>query len=150
MSTPKERAVMTQKADSIIDEAASGDGFARDYLTMLARITRLIDDIYDQDHEVTREDLLTVLEFLFIKLPVNSFYIRHQDVLLSQHITMYNAWMAANYIEHGDETDRVYAHVWRETVNEVVPVVALLTGGYEHMTAISFKMRKLFKKQLGE
>ena len=63
---------------------------------------------------------------------------------------MYNAWAASNVYEKGNETDRIYAHVWRDTCNEIVPIVALLLGGYEHMVSISIRMRQLFKKQLGE
>ena len=150
MSTQKERETMRHIANSIIDEASKGDVFAKGYLLMISRITRLIDDIYDQDTEVSRENLLEVLQYLFIELPVNPFFNEYRDMLLSQHVSMYNAWQAANVYEKGDEVDRVYAHVWRDTCNEIVPIVALLIGGYEHMVAMSFKTRQLFKKQLGE
>jgi hypothetical protein len=62
---------------------------------------------------------------------------------------MYNAWMAANKAESGDNTDKVYAHVWRDTCNELVPIVTLLTQGFDQMTLVSEKMRPLFKKTLG-
>jgi len=150
MSTQKERETMRHIANLIIDEASKGDVFAKGYLLMISRITRVIDDIHDQDVEVSREDLLTVLQYLFIELPVNPFFNEYRDTLLSQHVSMYNAWVASNLWEKGDETDKVYAHVWRDTVNEVVPIVALLTGGYEHMVAMSLRMRQSFKKQLGE
>ena len=58
--------------------------------------------------------------------------------------------MAANLWEKGDETDKIYSHVWRDTHHEIVPLVALLTQGPTKMTEVSLKIRKLFKKQLGE
>ena len=150
MTTQKERETIQQKSIDIIKEAAGPNPFARAYLWMLARITRTLDDIYDDDQEVTREDLLEVFDYLFIKLPTNQFYIAHQDVLVSQHLSMWNAWMAANKAEHGDEVDQIYAHVWRDTHQEVIPIVALLTQGHEQMNIVSDKVRQLFKKQLGE
>ena len=58
--------------------------------------------------------------------------------------------MAANKRENGDETDKIYAHVWRDNIFEVFPIVALLIGGIDHMKCISEKIRVLFKKELGE
>ena len=150
MTTQKERETIQQKIIDFIKEAGGTDSCARAYLWMLARITRTLDDIYDDDQEVTREDLLEVFDYLFIKLPTNQFYVAHQDVLVSQHLSMWNAWMAANKAEHGDEVDQIYAHVWRDTHQEVIPIVALLTQGHEQMNTVSDKVRQLFKKQLGE
>ena len=150
MTTPKEREVIEKKSNKIIELASGGDEYAAQYLWMLARITRVLDDVFDNDQVITREEHLEVLEYLFVRLPTNPFFIRHQDVLLSQHLSMFNAWMAANVAEKGDDTDQIYAHVWRDTIHEVIPIVALLTQGYDAMPPISLEVRKLFKKQLGE
>tara|TARA_B100000700_G_scaffold282502_1_gene334093 strand:+ start:129 stop:581 length:453 start_codon:yes stop_codon:yes gene_type:complete len=150
MTTQKEREIIEKKSNKVIELAAGGDANAAQYLWMLARITRVLDDVFDNDQVITREEHLEVLEYLFVRLPTNPFFIRHQDVLLSQHLSMFNAWMAANVAEKGDETDQIYAHVWRDTLHEVVPIVALLTQGYDAMPPISQEIRTLFKKQLGE
>ena len=150
MTTQQERETIEKKSNKIIELAAGGDANAAQYLWMLARITRVLDDVFDNDQVITREEHLEVLEYLFVRLPTNPFFIRHQDVLLSQHLSMFNAWMAANVAEKGDDTDQIYAHVWRDTLHEVIPIVALLTQGYDAMPPISQEVRKLFKKQLGE
>ena len=150
MTTQKEREIIEKKSNKVIELAAGGDANAAQYLWMLARITRVLDDVFDNDQVITREEHLEVLEYLFVRLPTNPFFIRHQDVLLSQHLSMFNAWMAANVAEKGDDTDQIYAHVWRDTLHEVIPIVALLTQGYDAMPPISLEVRKLFKKQLGE
>ena len=150
MTTQQEREVIEKKSNKIIELASGGDEHATQYLWMLARITRVLDDVFDNDQVNTREEHLEVLEYLFVRLPTNPFFIRHQDVLLSQHLSMFNAWMAANVAEKGDDTDQIYAHVWRDTLHEVIPIVALLTQGYDAMPPISQEVRKLFKKQLGE
>ena len=73
MTTQKERETIQQKSIDIIKEAGGTDSWARAYLWMLARITRTLDDIYDDDQEISREDLLEVFDYLFINLPTNQF-----------------------------------------------------------------------------
>jgi hypothetical protein len=63
---------------------------------------------------------------------------------------MWNAWMAANAADQGDETDQIYAHVWRDTHHELIPIVALLTQGYDKMKELSSLIRTTFKNKLGE
>lgn len=151
MTTPEERVRDTLKTKKLIEEIVGDNQSAFDYLKMLCRITRVLDDIWDEDNpNLSREEVLEVMEYMFITLPTNSFYVAHQDVLLSQHLSMYNGWLAANVREDGDDTDKIYAHVWRDNIFEVFPIVALLLGGVDHMKYISEKIRILFKKNLGE
>ena len=63
---------------------------------------------------------------------------------------MWNAWMAANKWEHGDALEQAYAHVWRDTIHEVFPIVALLTQGHEQMKKVSEEIRHAFKKEYGD
>ena len=142
MSTQQERKECDEKVEFIIEKTCNGNIFAEIYLGMVARCTRVIDDIYDQDHEVSREKLLEVLEYLFIDIPANPFFIEHRERLFSQHISMWNAWMASNYLSDGDETDQLYAHVLRDACNELLPIVAMLTGGPAHMKIISASRSK--------
>lgn len=150
MTTQKERDVYEEATLLIIAEAAGENYAARDYLWKLACVSRTVDDIFDQDQELTREQLLEAVEWLFIKLPSNPFFQTYRDTLHSQHLSMWNAWIAANQWEQGDETDQIYGHVWRDTHHEVFPIVALLTQGTAKMEEVSLKIRKLFKKNLGE
>ena len=66
MTTPDERLRDTSRSLEIIKHAAGVEKAAEDYLYMLCRITRVLDDIYDQDKPVSRDQLLDVLEYLFI------------------------------------------------------------------------------------
>ncbi len=150
MTTQKERDYYNQATDIIIKEASGKNPFAADYLFKLACISRTVDDIYDADQEVTREQLLELTEWFFVELPFNPFFQTYRDVLQSQHLSMWNAWMAANTWEQGDETDQIYGHVWRDTHHEVFAIVAMITQGPAKMKEVSSKIRKLFKKKLGE
>tara|TARA_Y100001951_G_C11161099_1_gene194819 strand:- start:137 stop:589 length:453 start_codon:yes stop_codon:yes gene_type:complete len=150
MTTQQEREVFTERTKEIIKEAAGKNKFAYEYLWRLMCISRTVDDIYDNDQTITTSSVLSAIEFLVVEMHYNPFFVKHRDTLTSQHVSMYNAWMAANLWDQGDETDKIYAHVWRDTHHEVVPIVALLTQGPEKMKQVSIKIRELFKKQLGE
>jgi hypothetical protein len=150
MSTLKEREENSLKADFIIKKAAGGNESAEEYLQMLSTCSRIVDDIFDDFETVTKQDLLTVVEIFFVRLPANKFYCEHKDLLFSQHVTMWNAWEISNVLESGDSVDKIYAHVLRDYINEVLPLVALLTQGYFKMKEINVAVRSLFKKQLGE
>ena len=149
MSTDEERAAELPIAEEILLDASGGNKDAEEYLRMIAGITRTLDDVYDEDRPVTREKLLGIFETLFVKLPTNKFFQKHRDLLLSQHITMYGTWMASNIFTNY-ETEQIYAHVWRDYVDELLPIVALLTQGYDKMIKVSIGMRLPFMKKLGE
>ena len=71
MTTPKERLDNNVVAEKLARMCAGDNQDALDYLYMISSITRVIDDIYDQDQVVNRDTLLSILEMLFIKLPIN-------------------------------------------------------------------------------
>ncbi len=150
MTTQQERDVYEGYTKELIKEAAGKNKFAYDYLWKLMCISRTIDDVYDLDQKITRNQILEAISYLLVELPYNPFFMKHRDTLTSQHVSMHNAWMAANMWQDGDEVSKMYAHVWRDTHHEVVPLVALLTQGSDKMKEISCKIRQLFKKKLGD
>ena len=150
MSTVHERLLNDKKVDYAQNLAAGNDTDALSYLKLIAYCARLADDIADEPDSVSQVQLLGLVETLFIKLPSNSFYIKHNDKLLSQHITIWNTWEASNVLDSGDSTDKIYAHVLRDYVNELLPLVALLTQGHDKMKEVNGLIRSLFKKELGE
>jgi hypothetical protein len=150
MSSQQERLDNSLKVDFIINEAAGSNESAKEYLQFIAACGRITDDIFDDYNLLTQKDFLTIVEILFIRLSANSFYRKHQDILFSQHVTMWNAWEASNFLDKGDNTDKIYAHVLRDYINELLPLVALLTQGQSKMKEINVQIRSLFKKELGE
>ena len=44
----------------------------------------------------------------------------------------------------------MYAHVWKEQTNEILPIVALILKGYGKMNEVSNQIRGIFKSKLGE
>ena len=150
MSTIEERARDSDNRELIVNEICGTNTSAREYIDILCEIWRTWDDIQDGDFPVTRQDILSSFKHLFVTLPTNTFFNEHRDLLLSQHISMYNAWIAANEWELGDETDQIYAHVWKNTLHELVPIIALILHGQKKMEETSSLIRKLFKSKLGE
>jgi hypothetical protein len=114
----------------------------------LSQALRTIDDIYDEFEIVTQNELLAVVEILFVRLPSNKFYQENRECLFSQHVSMWNAWEISNVLYLGDSLDKLYAHVLRDYVNEILPLVALITQGHVKMKEVNSLIRSLFKKEL--
>jgi len=150
MSTLAERDQNLLKVNLISKLAAGENQDALEYLTLLSSLSRITDDVFDEFENVTKNNVLTAIEILFIRMPANLFFKKHQDILFSQHVSMWNAWEASNILEKGDKTDQIYAHVLRDYINEILPLVALLTQGHTKMKQVNSTVRSLFKKELGE
>ena len=150
MSTIEEREKDSDNRELVLDQICDENHSAREYINILCEVWRVWDDIQDGDFPVTQHQILTCFKHLFINLPTNTFFNENRDMLLSQHLSMYNAWIAANEWELGDETDQIYAHVWKNTLHELVPIVALILKGRDQMEDTSSLIRKLFKSKLGE
>ena len=150
MSTPQEREVNDKKVQFIISEAAGNDVNAIEYLALLAAWARITDDIYDEYENISRDNVLAAIEISFLRIPNNKFFKQHQEALGSQHISLWNAWEASNVLGNGDDTDKIYAHVLRDYINEILPVVACLTQGHSKMKEVNMMIRQLFKKELGD
>ena len=111
---------------------------------MISRVWRVLDDVYDGDHPITVGDIVEIIEYLFITIPSNRFFIHHRDKLTSQHITAYNAWMASNRWSEGNLEQKVFSHVWRGDYQAVVGLVALLTQGIDQMKLVDQKVKETF------
>jgi hypothetical protein len=150
MSDFAQRQENDRKVNFMIDEVCGTDADAKEYLTLMAGLARIVDDIADDFEMLSQNTILAVVEILFIRIPGNSFYKKNQDLLFSQHLSMWNAWESSNVLDAGDVVDKIYAHVLRDYINELYPIVALLTQGHDKMKETNGSIRSLFKKNLGE
>ena len=67
MTTQKERDHYTKLTKEIIKEAAGKNKFAYEYLWKVMCISRTVDDVYDMDQKITRNQLLEACQkFLWI------------------------------------------------------------------------------------
>ena len=150
MSDFSQRQENDRKVSFMIDEVCENDAEAKEYLTLMAGLARAVDDIADNFEMLSHNTILAVVEILFIRIPSNSFYKKNQDILFSQHLSMWNAWEASNVLDGGDVVDKINAHVLRDYINELYPIVALLTQGHDKMKETNGSIRSVFKKNLGE
>lgn len=150
MSTEKEREENTEKLFYIVDKICGDNIDAKNYLLGIGKTARLVDDVVDNDADIFSQDCYSVIKFFLIDLPRNSFYLDHRLELDAINAVIWNAWRDSDILDNGDETDKIYAHVLRDFINELAPFVALVLHGYDKMREISLETRILFKKQLGD
>ena len=126
---------------------SNGNHEAWEYLSVIAKSARLIDDMVDEHEKWTREDTYHLARLLLIELPANNFFHQNKAALLSQHVTSLNAWIDSNdwMVEEGAR--RNYALVIRDQLTELALAVAYLTGGSDHLRKVSLKIRELFLKE---
>lgn len=149
MSTPEERKIMDVNVDTIIPLCCNGNKLAEKYLHDMAWVNRIIDDLFDEDVKVEKKDKERVFYVMAIEIPTNSFFIHNYQALIAQHIVIYNSWMDSNTWEfEKDKTKRMYAHVLKDYIGELLPLVAFMTGGTKLMREISLKARELFIKEV--
>ncbi len=149
MSTVSERKLMDITVDKIIPLACNGNKLAEKYLHDMAWVNRIIDDLYDKDYDVSRENIERAFFVLAIEIPTNPFYLSNFQALMAQHVVIYNSWMDSNAWENDEaETKRIYAHVLKDYIGELLPLVAFLTGGTGLMRKISLQVRESYIKEL--
>lgn len=147
MSTQEERKEMNMDLKDIIPLCCNGNKEAEKYLKDIAFVARTIDDLIDKDVEVPDDNIYQAFFILSIEIPANAFYRNNIGGLLGVQSVAYNAWMDANKWEKGNDEQRQHAFVIRDYINELCPLVAYLTGGYELMREISLLVRETFRKE---
>ena len=144
MTTTAQREVIHNKTSEMIHKAAGGNDAAFDYLATIFFTTRIIDDVVDNDKEIKHESYFQAMEALFVNLHMNQFFRDNYDMLVSQHITIWNTWLAANkYEQEGELIDKLHSRTWRLYIDELLPLVAYLTQGYDKMKELDHDIRVL-------
>jgi len=142
MTTDAQREVIHNKTSEMIHKAAGPDNEAFDYLATIFFTTRVIDDVVDNDREINHDTYFKAMEALFVNLHMNKFFRANYDMLVSQHITIWNTWLAANkYEQEGETIDKLHSRTWRLYIDELLPLVAYLTQGYEKMKELDHDIR---------
>jgi hypothetical protein len=124
---------------------AAGDNTdALNYLIQIGYCARIVDNIYDQDRTYTSDDVLDAFELLVSRIPSNPFYQEHIKTLQPFQNLAWCAWKQANRLCKGSDTQKVYAHVYRDLIHELYPATALLTGGYDAMIETRSVLERYF------
>ena len=139
---------MSFNLDKIIPMSCNGNKDAEAYLRLIAYSARVIDDLVDRDVPVSNEQICKAFFSLTCSLYQNAFFKKHFNQLTATWTVAFNAWMDSNAWSKGSELEKTYAHVLRDYVNELCPLVAFLTGDYEAMRDVSLKIRTSFIKEV--
>jgi len=142
MTTPAQREVINSKTTAMIKKAAGNNKDAFDYLAIIYFTARVVDDVVDNDKEIKHETYFNCVQELLVNLHMNKFFREHYDKLVSQHVTIWNTWLRANeYEKNGEVIDKLHARTWRLYIDELLPLVAYLTQGFDKMKELDQDIR---------
>lgn len=116
---------------------ANGDDHAAAFLSEMAQIARLTDDIVDEDEDRQR-NMCWLLHRVLTVLPRNPFFVAHVHILAPMIDVIIVQWRQSDeWRVGGSDIKRQFGFVYREAVGSLVTAVASMTGGLEHAKAAS-------------
>jgi len=121
-----------------------GDAHAVSFILTFADVCEVFDDLIDKDKPVTDEDLVRTLFAVLVDMPMNPFFAQFRHQLVPVIITGINAWLDANKLESGSDSDKVFAYVLRDWYAELVSFVVYLTRGRAYLRSVSMDVRAFF------
>lgn len=109
-----------------------GHGAAAEFLSEIAAIARLADDVVDKAEHRQRH-LCWLMSRALTVLPLNPFFVAHAAQLAPMLNTILVQWeLSDSFRQSGDRLKETYGFVMREAVGGLVTAVAHILGGYEH------------------
>lgn len=125
-------------------EISNGDREAATFCMALRQFFHLIDDLWDRDRLVTQEHIARTIAGLFTAVVANPFWHRHSMVLLPLIVNGLRAWLDSDiWSKQGEKWQIVAADVFKSYYHEIFYQVAYITGGWEHMSAMTEKYRRV-------
>jgi hypothetical protein len=151
MGTPEERKKNDSTVDMVLKQCCKDDEHAFDYLAKICFVSRVFDDQMDKDYSVPDKMLCEAYFILLAGLWDNPFFREHESKLIPLHIASFNSFMDSNkWAKEGDSLRKIYAHVIKDFINELLGVVAYIVGGYDHMRVVSMAVKEAFLEELEE
>jgi|ERR1035441_3237704 hypothetical protein len=116
---------------------ANGNKLAADVIRHVGAACQVADDIVDErDIKDPSGKMVELVVLLAGALQTNKFYDENRKMLEPVIMTTLLSWDLANTLVagpgHGTLGDRRYAFAYRELIEQVVGIIALLTGGIAH------------------
>jgi hypothetical protein len=121
-----------------------GDTSAVELVRILGISTEIGDDLADGDKPITDEQVANLLLSLWVKLPANAFWNTHRGFLTPVIFMSINAWLDANKLQSGTETDRVYSYVLRNLTLQIIPLIVFILHGRQRMRELSLEIHHFF------
>jgi hypothetical protein len=108
-------------------------------VVIIGALSQEVDDIEDGDGG----SLGSVMARAIFDLSTNPFYARFRTTFEPLLLSSLLMWEASNsWAKSKHKETRMYAFVWREITEQVIPVAAYLLGGHEHAVAVARDMHE--------
>ena len=120
-----------------------GDKDAVLLLQNLAEISQIADDYADKDVEGS-EKITRLLHLSLVSLPTNPFFIKNLMWLVPVMSSSMHLWNASN------DWKNHYGFVYREALEQIIHVVALLIGGQDHAAQVAKDVNEFYHQIHGE
>lgn len=124
-------------AKEIMARIANGDAHAFEWMWAFWNFEHVLDDLVDKDKSLTSSDVAGSLVSFVIAMTANPFYTRNSATLLPLIISACNRWVDGDDLATKDDASKIRAEVVRCGDIDIYLHVAYLTGGWEHMRAVS-------------
>jgi hypothetical protein len=116
---------------------ANGNKLAADVIRHVGAACQVADDLVDErDIKDPSGKMVELVVLLAGALQTNKFYDENRKMLEPVIMTTLLSWDLANALVagpgHGTLGDRRYAFAYRELIEQIVGIIALLTGGIAH------------------
>jgi hypothetical protein len=122
-------------------EVACGDQNAANFLAAFQDKAHLLDDVVDHDDRSEADHAKIELNWV-LTLAQNPFVRQYADRIVPVLALGLNAWLDSNQMRRSTKKqDRMASDVVKGYYHEVIYLVALICGGYDHMRAMSWKFR---------
>lgn len=131
-------------------EWCKGNEPAAQLISMLGQVSQIADDFVDRDVERNSEDMTAILSLCLVEIPENPFYQAYSHWLRPIFSSCLAQWNASNEWAKGTEQQKVYAFVYRETLEIVIPLIASLIGGRDHGLQVAKEVNSFYHQPGGE
>ena len=126
-----------------LNEWCLGNSDAVFLLKSLAEVSQIADDYADGDAEGP-EKITRLLHLTLITIPTNPFFIKYSHWLLPVMASSMHLWNASN------DWKNEYGFVYREALEQVITIVAVLVGGQEHAANVTKDVNNFYHQIHGE
>lgn len=139
-----------EQQQALVHKALKGHAAAIELFHALAWASQMIDDYWDGDKPVSRDDMLRVVLLLTVDVPRNPFYLAAQDEMVGFIEDAMCFWMQASDLEDSACTLRAVeaqtvlqvSYITRSVVTDLLIRMARLVGGRQHEREIAMEVRR--------
>jgi len=139
------------KITELISKWSNGNHDAAEFMSNIAAIARLADNITDGDSDDPVSDMGDLLYRTLITMQLNPFYEKHKLSLFPVIVNAIVGWQnSEKWRKSPEPKKRIFAFVYRELVEQIMWTVALITGGIRHVHKVADEIYEQSHKANGE